>query len=141
MYRFLYNELVEYSDLIEYQLTFSLLSLQNELIKPCLFSVEIFLFLWSVPGTCCPASAEGRASHSSAALGGGGLAMLSLRTGLTVLEGPITFPHAAGLVRCHVGTQKLSKGRVNCWNMSFLNEENLSEGDELMEWSLRWKFC
>lgn len=33
------------------------------------------------------------------------------------------------------------RGSGNCWGVSSLYEENLSEGDELTEWSPGWKFC
>ena len=62
--------------------------------------------------------------------------MLSLKRGLSSAEGAGRFPD--GLVSVD---RNRVRGRVNCWSMSSLYEENLSEGDELMEGSLGWKFC
>lgn len=54
-----------------------------------------------------------------------------------MLKGRAAFLHAVGLGWVE---RNWVRGRVN-WSMSSLDKENLSEGDELMEWSPRWKFC
>lgn len=113
-----------------------LLSLQKELIKPSLFSTERFYFYW-VFQVHVVLLQEGEEPYiaQQCCLGGGGLAMLSLKTSA---EGAGRFPACwwASMV-----DRNWVRGRVNCWSMSSLYKENLSEGDDLMEWSLGWKFC